>query len=543
MRYASVRSGALEILRRAGVPMERTGWLLVVALLFCASCQAHIHATPEEAITLGVRSLGDIAEGDLEDKIASDIVTVRNVIEGLRTLEQQAEDTGIALGRIAARVYTQAENDRIRALLQSYLNYRNILLRLLGYYSAYQTVSREDLRLKSFLLAYVCGLTLFREGIVLVTSYRDHPRARAKLNEAEPLWGIPPDLFETVYKNITDATNVRLLGEAWDYYEAQLPRMALHGLAEGPEIAWLHDTIRTQQQFISQKALDVWGGKWDILLGQLEAYRKVAVYNALALLGTFAGNVKIWISPPHITQAQIQDLEQILQPGDLILERRNWFLSNGFLPGFWKHMALYVGSAEDLERRGLSTDPRVQPHWERFRQPDRHGYQPRVIEVVAAGVIFSPLEHTAAADDLAVLRPRVSESRKDAAIARAFSHYGKPYDFDFDFFSTDKLVCTELIFRAYDEVLLGEGIRFPLVHIMGRDTMPADEVVRKFAWERSMDGEPAARGHPSASQLEFVLFLQGDAWSQRAHLAGVEEFIRTVERPLEPIAPTEPFVR
>ena len=518
--------------------MKCAALLLVVALSFCVSCQAHIRMTPEEVSAPGSQSLGKISEADLDEKIARDMLTVRNVIDGLRTLEEQADDTTIALGRITARVYTQAENDRIRALLQSYLNYRSILLRLLGYYSAYETVSREDLRVKSFLVAYVCGLTLFREGIVLVTSYRDRPRARAKLNEAEPLWDIPSNVFETVYKNITDSTNVRLLGEGWDYYTAQLPRMAGYGLTEGPEFAWLHETIRTQQQFIEQEAVDIWEGKWDILWRQIGAYRKVPVYDAMAVMGTFVGNVQIWISPPHITQAQIQDLKQILQPGDLIVERRNWFLSNGFLPGFWKHMALYVGSPEDLERRGLSVDPLVQPHWEKFRQADRHGYVPRVIEVVSSGVIFSPLEHTAAADDLAVLRPRLSESRKNAAIARAFSHYGKAYDFDFDFFSTDKLVCTELIYRAYDEPIDGESIRLPLTRVMGRDTMPADEVVRMFARERSMDGEPAAQGLPPTSQLDFVLFLKGDEWSGRADLAGVAEFIRTVERPLERVAPS-----
>ncbi len=517
--------------------MKRIAALLVMALSLCVSCQRHIRMAPEEVRAPGTASLEKTSEADLEEKIARDMVTVRNVIDGVRTLEEQADETTIALERITARVYTQAENDRIRSLLQSYLNYRSVLLRLLGYYSAYEAVSREDLRLKSFLVAYVCGLTLFREGIVLVTSYRDRPRARAKLNEAEPLWDVPPNVFETVYKNITDASNVRLLGEAREYYTAQLPRMAGHGLVEGPQFTWLHETIWEQQQFIEQEAVDIWEGIWDILWRQMGVYGKVPVYNAMAVLATFAGDVKIWISPPHITQAQIQDLKQILQPGDLIVERRNWFLSNGFLPGFWKHMALYVGSAEDLERRGLSLDPLVQPHVEKFRQADQHGYLPRVIEVVSSGVIFSPLEHTAAADDLAVLRPRLSESRKNAAIARAFSHLGKTYDFDFDFFSTDKLVCTELVYRVYDEPIGGESIRLPLARVMGRDTMPADEVVRMFARERSMDGEPAAQGLPPASQLDFVLFLRGDEWSGRADPVGVAEFIRTVERPLERAAP------
>jgi hypothetical protein len=152
-------------------------------------------------------------------------------------------------------------------------------------------------------------------------------------------------------------------------------------------------------------------------------------------------------------------------------------------------------------------------------------------------VTFSSLEEAAAADHLAVLRPRVSQARKDAAIVRAFSHYGKPYDFDFDFFSTDKLVCSELIYRSYDEFIAGEGIRFPLVRILGRDTLPPDEAVRMFARERSMDGELMAHHLPPASQLDLVVFLDGDPREGRAHAAGVEEFIRTLDRPTEWHAP------
>jgi hypothetical protein len=259
----------------------------------------------------------------------------------------------------------------------------------------------------------------------------------------------------------------------------------------------------------------------------------VPTYNAVAFMGGFASNMKVWISRPLISRVQIEDLKGILQPGDIILERRNWYLSNGFLPGYWTHMALYVGTAEDLTRRGLATHPYVRPHLDRFRQPDRNGYEYRAIEATVWGVIFSSLEETAAADHLAVLRPRVSEARKNAAIARAFSHTGKPYDFDFDFFSTDRLVCTELIYRAYDELIDGERIEFPLVRILGRDTLPPDEIVRVFARQRSPDpaggGQPV--GRPAPGRLEFVLFLDGDPWAGAARAASVEEFIRSAERP------------
>lgn len=507
--------------------------LSLLALFLCLSCQAAVRKGPGETIVLRSEDLSGVPERVLEEKIARDLVGIRHVLQGLADLERGAAETAAALRRETG-TYSQAENDRIRALLQSYLNYRSVLLRLLGYYSSFETVAREDLRLKSFLLAYVAGLTLYREGVLLVTTFRDRPLARAKLNEPEPVWAIPPDTFETVYSNLTSSANVRLLGEAWDFYTAQGPRMAQHGLAEGAEFGWLHEAIRRQQGFIEANAINIWWGKWELLWRRLYALRRVPTYNAMALLGTFASQMKVWISRPLIGSAQIQELKGILRPGDIILERRNWYLSNGFLPGYWTHMALYVGTAEDLTRRGLGTHPYVQPHLDLFRQPDPNGYEHRAIEAVVWGVIFSSLEETAAADHLAVLRPRVSEARKNAAIARAFSHFGKPYDFDFDFFSTDRLVCTELIYRAYDEFVDGERIEFPLVRMLGRDTLPPDELVRAFARQRSPDpaggGEAEAVGLPAPGQLEFVLFLDGDLWSRTARSASVEEFIQSPER-------------
>ena len=109
--------------------------LLLGTLLVCLGCQSGIRAGPAETIVLGTQDLAGVAEAELEEKIARDFITVRNVIQGLGQLEREAGEMASALGRITARTYTQAEDNRIRAMLQSYLNYRSVLLRLLGYYS------------------------------------------------------------------------------------------------------------------------------------------------------------------------------------------------------------------------------------------------------------------------------------------------------------------------------------------------------------------------------------------------------------------------
>jgi hypothetical protein len=117
-----------------------------------------------------------------------------------------------------------------------------------------------------------------------------------------------------------------------------------------------------------------------------------------------------------------------------------------------------------------------------------------LIEAMSEGVVFTSAEHSVGeADSVAVLRLRATPEQIKETIARAFSHAGKPYDFDFDFFSADKLVCTEVVYRA-----CGHLIEFPLVKILGTKTLPAVEIVRHWT-------TPAG-----AAQLEFVAFLDGD---------------------------------
>jgi hypothetical protein len=53
-------------------------------------------------------------------------------------------------------------------------------------------------------------------------------------------------------------------------------------------------------------------------------------------------------------------------------------------------------------------------------------------------------------------------------------HEGKPYDFDFDFRQSQRLVCTEVVYRAYEGVA---GVQFDLQRHVGRFALSASDLI------------------------------------------------------------------
>jgi hypothetical protein len=237
-----------------------------------------------------------------------------------------------------------------------------------------------------------------------------------------------------------------------------------------------------------------------------------------------------------VSDAQLHDLRKKLAPGDIILERRNWYLSNVGLPGFWPHAALYAGTQREI-LDAIGKDPEVaaacgdlaehlskrhQKAWASLAERDENGHDHTVVEAVSEGVVSASLEHSCGADYVAVLRPRVTPATRAHAIDRALSYWGRPYDFNFDFATDDQVVCSELVLKAYQPTEGdGRGLDIPFIEVAGRRAVPPTEFVRVFANEL---GRPDAR-------FEFVYFLEGREKERRAIVADEKALAATVTRP------------
>ena len=215
-----------------------------------------------------------------------------------------------------------------------------------------------------------------------------------------------------------------------------------------------------------------WLTGWKLLgtPGRLTRYKMQSL-----LLGSFA---HLRFSRRYQTAIDLKacaQLKTVLQAGDILLVRTERKLTSVLLPGFWSHAAIFIGGCQDLEQLGVSQHPHVRKHWEKVRPAaGPHGL---VLEAISPGVVISTLEQCLCADHVAVLRPNMSGPDLEAAVIEAFGHVGKPYDFQFDFNVTTRIVCTELVYRSYQR---GGQIEFPLIKRLGRFTLSADDIMNWF---------------------------------------------------------------
>jgi Permuted papain-like amidase enzyme, YaeF/YiiX, C92 family len=241
----------------------------------------------------------------------------------------------------------------------------------------------------------------------------------------------------------------------------------------------------------------------------------------------------------RISVRQARSLEKLLEPGDLLLSRHDWCLSDVGLPGYWCHAALYMGDAR--QRKAYFNDPAVKA-WVRTMgvrggledlfsskfhakylwslKPGLHGRVRRVIEALSQGVLFTPWERFAAADSLAVLRPEVSKTAKALALYRAFRYAGRPYDFQFDFKSGESLCDPDLVVRAYGPSRGEPGLSFPMESRLGGAVCSPNSLAEQF-------DEPC--GTP-APHWGFVLFLDGDGGKEAVE-RGPQDFRESWKRP------------
>lgn len=198
--------------------------------------------------------------------------------------------------------------------------------------------------------------------------------------------------------------------------------------------------------------------------------------NTVGRVQTRDGKMKALTKSPEV----MKSMKKRLRPLDIFFEKTPFRLTDKFIPGYFGHVAIWLGTPEELLEMTvfyegkvipLLNHPTVLPYLERMSRGEL------VVEALREpGVTMNTLEHFLDVDDFLVVRSTNKGLTPAEHILRALEQVGKPYDFNFDVETERAIVCSELVYTVFND------LEWPLDQSMGRYTISPDHV----AW-RSMD--------------------------------------------------------
>lgn len=377
----------------------------------------------------------------------------------------------------AARGYfTPDEDEIVRGSFSDYLSARAALHEMLGELRpAFVSAGRirvADTResKQAYVIAFLASAILMRAAMFIVDEVALSRVVWRKLDEAEPRYGIPRKQFTVVYRSLTAPDSVWTFHWALRRFEEMRPEL---DFADSPE--WYHQIISLadwesewhRQRFRGREhvksRLRYWLHSWK--RKNRSGWERV-LCSMLELGGSTISEIHNPFHRKRVTPETVARIGEVLKPGDVLVTRHDDAMTNLFLPGFWPHAALVIG--DRAQREELGVDSRKAP------ETDALGRTIRTLESKKDGVRFRALEETLQVDAFAVIRPQLSGEALKTCLERAMSHEGKLYDFNFDFTTADRMVCTEVVYRGFHQA---GGLEFKLALRAGRMNLSAEDLL------------------------------------------------------------------
>ena len=445
------------------------------------------------------------------DRIEADMLFLDSFAEEMSAVLLEASVLARRGGRNDG--LSQADLDRYAYLLFRFQLCRAGLWEIADYYNNAPSLFHSGTwRLKAQLLGLRTMMQISSSDSQFLLTFYDDEDSRAALNRAYPLAEIEPGTYNAILETALAPANLDARDAAWHFFQKENePRGEIGRAAEEDAgVRALAEAVCRYHTF-GEASIERLLDKRGIVFPAFEnRLRKSMAAGALKAAGEAGlGGVKalghfslLALKPlsrsPFAVSTEFTDeqrdlMRTLIQPGDILLTYTSGYLSSIFFPGVFKHGIVYVGNKAQRETL------KIESAW--------HGgpRNPNLIEAVGAGVIWNNLDHIV--DEtvtlVAVLRPALTPEQRRAYLQGVYDYLGRSYDLRFDFMSSQRLCCTEVIYHT----LNGRGpIQFPMVQRFGMPTLSADDILRYFlskpgsAFQLVFLGcpDPAASGHTGA---------------------------------------------
>ena len=456
------------------------------------------------ALLLGGASLVEASRYEsFAPHLEEDARVLHGLLEGTDALEAQYGAAVNAAQATKRGYFTPDEDDRVRQMLLSYRNFRLATFSAVWRYAHYPRETDPFVQLKGFIVGYAAALMMFSKSLKFIQVCDPHKLIRRKLNEPDERFGIEAGFFDNVVETYCSFRYLILFAVGDRFWRRNATLTRRFELEKDPVVGEFIPHIRKLR-------VRCWQLFWPTIRKRLQYERRstlrflfaplrITGWGAQTLLGHAVARMRTTLDyRPAVDKPALDYLVSRLRPGDLLFTRTEYKATTALLPGFFGHVAIYFGQPADLERAGIVSLPAVKHAVEATRGIDA----PRgwVLEARHSGVVVQPLELALACDHVLALRPNQNEDEVRTRLAAAFEHFGKPYDFDFDFGRSSHIVCSELVYRSMHNT---GPFQFSLTKRMGRYTLTVDDIVQQYL----KDQEIIPGGW---SAIAFLLRWQGN---------------------------------
>ena len=255
------------------------------------------------------------------------------------------------------------------------------------------------------------------------------------LNEAHSGLGINPGVYDYLVNQLTHPKNVLRLNAGRAYVKLVEKELK--------ERSGAHDSIKGDLAFLDQHILKTARLVIRNPLARLERAATQAFFPIQKSVALQMGYLRVSDRPYAIRPEHLEPHIEKLQPGDILLERRNWHISNAGIPGFWPHAALYTGTLKDLDDFfvGVSAlkgvlfsahlDATYPDIFKAYHQSDIKGFPMRIIEAKTPTIRLFSIEESANCDFSGSLANFLYEGRVISRYHGEFSTLWKTVRFQF----------------------------------------------------------------------------------------------------------------
>lgn len=383
-------------------------------------------------------------------------------IEDISQLQSIIEDA------IARRYFRPEEERQLQQWFFEFLNIRKQLWHIIEDIQLFLSddlTTIEKTQWPFCILAYCAICLLVRVDFLLVKRLATHSLVQRKLNEASSEFEYPRKQFSEVFYSVASLRKAVKLYEIMRLVHAN--RSAMKQCSSDTLVGEFAGKLSQYETYLDPSKKNFFNlyfnYRWYYLRRKTVILTQVALFWLLETSGRIVSELHDRWTPKRVTPTVRDQLADILEPGDILLTKHQGALTNLFLPGFWPHAALYVGAVH--QHPDLQISDKTREHWFGTRC---------VLEALKDGVHFRPLHKTLQVDAFAVVRPTLNAEQIKTGIEKVAVHAGKLYNFNFDFFSSDRLVCTEVVYRALDG--LGD-FQLSLKERAGRPTLSANDLM------------------------------------------------------------------